>query len=118
MENTHLCPRREEIDTSIFKMSVRDTWDDRNGYLACSHCGSLHPDPFMEAASKGVRLGPTDKNYKVYVDGFGSGKFYFQHLSDEQRREFVRLLNEKKVAFSHPGRFLVLPFFIQVEKPA
>jgi hypothetical protein len=38
-------------------------------------------------------------------------KFYFQHLTDDQRRRVVELLNGKKVKFAAPGYFYVLPFF-------
>jgi hypothetical protein len=38
-------------------------------------------------------------------------KFYFQHLSPEQRVRFVELLNEGKVKVGYPGYFYNLPFF-------
>lgn len=39
-------------------------------------------------------------------------KFYFEHLSIEQRERFVKLLNEKKLALNYPGYFYALPFFV------
>lgn len=39
-------------------------------------------------------------------------KFYFQHLTKEQKQRFVALVNEKKIHFSYPGRFYVLPYFL------
>jgi len=42
------------------------------------------------------------------------GKFYFQHLSEEQQHEFIDLLNAKALTIGYPGRFYRLPFFIQV----
>lgn len=39
-------------------------------------------------------------------------KFYFQHLSEEQRHRFIQLLNEKKIQFEGGYGFYVLPFFI------
>lgn len=39
-------------------------------------------------------------------------KFYFQHLSVDQRKRFVELLNEKKLKLDVPGYFYRLPFFI------
>lgn len=39
-------------------------------------------------------------------------KFYFQHLSVEQKKRFVELLNEKKLKIGYPGHFYVSPFFI------
>lgn len=87
----------------------------------CSYCGSLNPDVFMERLEAGdVKLGPTDKSYKVYVrDGEGravggpAGKFYFQHLSEEQRSRFIELHNEGKLKLGQPGHFYVAPFFCQ-----
>lgn len=34
----------------------------------CSYCGSLSPELFFKAIEDKCELGPTDKNYKVYVD--------------------------------------------------
>lgn len=45
-------------------------------------------------------------------------KFYFQHLSDEQRRHFVELLNAKAVKIGYPGRFYRMPFFIRCAESA
>jgi hypothetical protein len=80
----------------------------------CSYCGSLSEESFFQAIEEGVKLAPTDKNYKVYVDVkvHGAGKFYFQHLSKEGRTKFVKLLNEKRVNLAAPGHFYVLPFFV------
>ena len=44
-----------------------------------------------------------------------STKFYFQHLSQDQRTLFIKLLNEDKIKFSGGFRFYVLPFFIQLK---
>ena len=41
-----------------------------------------------------------------------SAKFYFQHLSAEQRSQFVRLMNERNVKFQGGYGFYVMPFFI------
>jgi hypothetical protein len=38
-------------------------------------------------------------------------KFYFQHLSREQKIHFVELLNAKRIHLAYPGHFYVLPFF-------
>lgn len=80
-------------------------------YRSCSYCGSAHPDDFMAACREGVLLGPTDKAYKVYLN-HSDGKFYFQHLSEEQRQEFFELLTGGKLHIGSPGYFYVLPFFI------
>lgn len=74
MSDMHTCPRRGETGmddpTSPFRGAGRDLdeWDARDGYRACSYCGSLHPDDFMAYARSGrAELIPTDKSYKVYV---------------------------------------------------
>lgn len=38
-------------------------------------------------------------------------KFYFQHLSEEQKKRFIELLNAKKLKIRDPGHFYKLPFF-------
>ena len=145
----HQCPRRDEGPAGAYP--GLDTWRDRNGERSCSFCGSLHPDDFMAAVrDRRVVVGPTDKNYKVYVElaptefdiararktyadlygcdphdamvekriaqgvtgpPFGSRKFYFQHLSVEQRTEFVDLMNARTMLIGVPGHFYRLPFF-------
>lgn len=106
------CPRRSEVP-STFKLPEQDEWRDGR----CSFCGSLSPEKFFAAIEAGVELGPTDKNYKVYVD-FGahgsSGKFYFQHLDEAQKRHFVELLNAKTLTIGYPGHFDVQPFFVEM----
>jgi hypothetical protein len=77
----------------------------------------MHPDDFMKAAKGGALLGPTDKDYKVYVGPQIHEKFYFQHLSVDQRKEFVSMLNHKSLNIDFPGRFYVLPFFITTGAP-
>lgn len=106
-----ICPRRIEIP-STFKLSAADTWQDRTGKLYCAHCGSLHPLAFMRAVTNDVVLGPTDKSYKVYVGPSGGDKFYFQHLSVDDRMTFIRLLNAKVPNIGHPGHFYTRSFFI------
>lgn len=39
-------------------------------------------------------------------------KFYFQHLTQEQRQEFVELYNNKRLAIDMPGHFYRWPFFM------
>lgn len=115
MSDTHLCPRRVEV-SPVFILPEHDTWVDGR----CSYCGSMNPDAFMSGIADGtIELSPTTKNYKVYVKGPGCGsaiKFYFQHLSEEQKIEFIRLYNANEIRMS--SRFLVPPFFCAVaEKP-
>lgn len=39
-------------------------------------------------------------------------KFYFEHLSEEQRKRFINMLNNKQISLAYPGHFYNLPFFI------
>lgn len=102
------CPRRTELgDTSAFNYGDEDEWKDNH----CSWCGSLHPDEFMRRIQEGDVVTPTDKNYKAYLEAPWA-KFYFPHLSEDQRHEFVDLLNAKKINLGYPGYFYRLPFFV------
>lgn len=109
------CPQRPTSD--VFVLLPEDDDQDR-----CSYCGSLGPDVFMNRLRAGdIEVVPTDKNYKVYVKNNGgeelkSVKFYFYHLSDEQKNEFIDLLNAKKLTIGSPGYFYALPFFIGTKK--
>lgn len=113
------CPRRLEVPTNNYnKPEDTDNYDAhaaaRGVPSACSFCGSLGPNDFLNAMRTGAELGPTDKNYKVYVEHDGwHTKFYFQHLSEDQMHEFIDLYNAKPRAFKigYPGYFYVLPFF-------
>lgn len=112
------CPRRAE---TLSSSTGEDTWDLREQFHKglqarhCSWCGSLHPDDFMEMVKSGTPIGSTDKTYKVYVGDPMATKFYFPHLSIEQRKEFVDLHNDQKLVFDRGGKFYVLPFFMGYE---
>lgn len=107
-----MCPRRKEIDASVFKVPAGpDTWSEKQ---TCSYCGSLHPDEFMKRIEAGDEVGPTDKNYKAYL---GDHKFYFQHLSEDQKTRFVELLNQRAIKIGYPRHFYVLPFFVALGEP-
>ena len=69
---------------------------------SCSYCGSMDPEDFMEGVRSGAEIGPTDKSYKFYF-GNHDGKFYTQHLSEEQGWEFHRLWTAKSINFGYPG---------------
>ena len=110
----HRCPRR--YVELIAEPGLPDTWQNKGVVRTCSYCGSLHPEAFMKLATEGSELGPTDKNYKVYIKAplldVAMPKFYFQHLPYEDRRNFLDLLNTRKLNIDYPGHFYVLPFFI------
>ncbi len=110
------CPRRAETGFGdiLFYKRENDYDEARDN---CFYCGSLDPDTFMARIEGGtILLGATDKNYKVYVtndggDSLATVKFYFPHLSEEQKKRFVELMNEKKLKFEGGIGFYVLPFF-------
>ena len=85
----------------------------------CDYCGSISPEQLFQAIEDGCEIGPTDKNYKVYVEGEnapsvrGACKFYFQHLSETEQRKFIAFLNLGKIKIGYPGHFYVKPFFIK-----
>lgn len=109
------CPRRMQEMGSWERAENLDRWDERPTGLSCSFCGSLHPDRFFALVREGYEVGPTDKSYKAYVKTpTGETKFYFLHLTEEQQVEFVGLLNAKQIKIGYPGRFYVLPFFVQL----
>lgn len=109
-----VCPLSHEVGRYP-SLPEEDYYRERPGNgLCCSFCGSLNPTEFMELIKDGAEVGPTDKNYKVYVrhPSLSFGKFYFQHLSKEQKLEFIDLLNAKSLKIGMPGHFYVKPFFI------
>lgn len=114
------CPRRMEEFGPWEDTEGLDQYEHGGGLVtqarSCSFCGSLPPDDFMAMVRSGVTVDPTDKDYKAYIGPEqDKAKFYYQHLNDAQRREFVELLNGGRISLGYPGRFYVLPFFIQRE---
>lgn len=107
------CPRRNEAPYMITAPS-----NDNFNSGRCSYCGSAEPGVLLDRLNKSeVVITPTDKNYKIYMNSKDGEeverKFYFQHFNDEQKRQFVNLLNEKKIEFAEPGYFYVKPFFVE-----
>lgn len=135
-----VCGRRGEGGIASRLAPSHDEW---RADGTCSYCGSMSPDELFRVIDAGGELGPTDKNYKVYVRGEGlkqsyrdcpkdavctgpgdcthwvtrsvpESKFYFQHLDKAQRTRFIDLLNAKKLVIGYPGHFYRLPFFCKV----
>jgi hypothetical protein len=139
----HACPRMATAPPGPLRDFCYENKPDDG---TCDYCGSILPDVFMGRLEAGnVTLDPTDKTYKVYVHNDGGepfrqsyrtdddrsedqsqwvwttreqsqAKFYFQHLTENQRKRFVELLREGKLRLNYPGRFYVLPFFITMVK--
>lgn len=109
------CPLNENT-SPVFNHNTESKWreDTENNVKTCNYCGSINQDQFMQLVEEGkISLGATDKNYKVYchLENGKQLKFYFQHLSEEQRKKFVDLYNERKIKFQGSG-FYVFPFFM------
>ena len=111
----HPCPRMEEFPSPPFKRPSESEWRE-NG--TCNYCGSMSPEQVFESIEKGATVIPTDKDYKIYIEGVnfpgltGMCKFYFQHFSRENKIKFIRLVSEGSVKFPSSGGFVVLPFFM------
>lgn len=91
---------------------AEDEWRDGT----CSYCGSMRPDDLFAAIAVGAEIGPTDKNYKVYVRGGDrithggargtfEGKFYTSHLNRRDATRLRALLDEGRVKVGYPGHF-------------
>lgn len=110
------CPRRM-LDLGPWKRAegLDGYADGQYGGPHCTFCGSLHPDRFMELLREGWGLGPTDKTYKAYLKGpAGETKFYYHHLSPEQRNEFIEMYNSQSLTITYPGHLYVAPFFAKL----
>lgn len=140
MADIQTCPRRIMEMGPWDKAEGIDDWREsprRDGEVTpyCSFCGSLHPGKFLALIAQGWSVGPTDKNYKAYLhptreEGPEPGgrpgdplpqitpqiqaKFYYQHLSPTQQRQFIDLYNQRQMQISTPGYFYVLPFFMRL----
>lgn len=68
----------------------------------------------MRLVAEGVEIGPTDKDYKAYLQIDDFAKFYFQHLSIEQRLNFIEMANAGRLNIGQPGHFYVTPFFMKL----
>ena len=112
MSEKMLCPRRSEAP---FRLAGDTSDDDARPDGTCFYCGSLLADVAMAYLEQGVEIEPTDKSYKAYIKAPDRrfAKFYYQHLSTEQKLRFIELLNERKLNIAHPGHFYVPPFFIR-----
>lgn len=89
------------------------TWDwGADGARTCSHCGSLHPDDFIDIMfrytqkEEGYKFSTTTKGYKLYgnrpgVQNSGQGgiKFYTNHLPKDDT-EFLAAYDLAIIVFS------------------
>ena len=60
----------------------------------------------------------TTRELPLIADGCGQeAKFYYQHLSEAQRAEFIELVNAGRMRTGYPGYFYRLPFFCRRAEP-
>lgn len=89
----------------------------------CSFCGSLDPETLLDWMANGGTITPTDKTYKLYAsfDGQREQKFYFHHLDQAQRTQFIAMYNlrDRPFRMGYPGFFYVLPYFVgrRIQEP-
>ena len=124
------CPRRLTVGNLLDEWHIGTSfggYEDDQRFHHCSYCGSMNPDELLGYIREGWYVIPTDKSYKIYVgvplqepqivsdnysvDHKDVGKFYFQHLSIEQRTMFLELYNSKKMKLGYPGFFYTKPYF-------
>jgi len=122
MSEKHTCGYRTvqgmDADDSPFRLSGSGL-DEYRADGTCSYCGSVSQAAFLAFAEAGGEIGPTDKDYKVYLHGEDAPgkKFYFYHLDDAGKQRFIDLYNEGKLRFGVPGYLYTLPYFCQREAP-
>jgi succinate dehydrogenase flavin-adding protein (antitoxin of CptAB toxin-antitoxin module) len=104
------CPRR-----TVLERQDRDLWYLLEGKSRCSYCGSLKPSEVLARIAAGEPVTPTDKTHKVYLGAYE--RVYFQHFSEDDCKEFVRLYNlppdQGSMQIATPGYFYRLPYFMR-----
>lgn len=110
MNDNHICGYRR-VQGRQRGDDAQDSYRLEGG--GCSYCGSVSQVAFLAFVEAGGEIGPTDKDYKVYLHGDSApgGKFYFYHLDDDGKDRFIELYNEQRIKFGMPGYLYVLPFF-------
>lgn len=110
--NSFLCPRRSNVAAPFDPAPGPDYW---MGNDTCSYCGGWNAEKVLEAVRTGKTVTPTDKDYKLYVEG---KKAYFQHFTQAHRDEFRDLLNAQKITCEFPGYFYTAPYFLRLIQDA
>jgi hypothetical protein len=111
--NTFTCGRRFDMLAYRYGEIGMDRWRPDK---TCSYCGSMSNTEFLPLVRKGVKVVPTDKNYKVYLERGGgpAHKFYFQHLEQDEAAmiEFYDLWREDRIVYDFPGFFYSMPYVL------
>ncbi len=97
------CPRRAESHFGTSPAFARENDYDESDD-SCSYCGSLNPDTLMSRLeSADIRLGATDKNYKVYVENDGGASFKQTYRDCPHDKEMVGAAGNKYTTSSCEG---------------
>jgi hypothetical protein len=97
------CPRRSESYFGTSSAFARDNDYDPSDD-SCHYCGSLNPDTFMARLEAGtIKLGSTDKNYKVYVENDGGEPFKRTYRDCPQDQEMIGAAGNKYMVNSCKG---------------
>lgn len=103
------CAPRTEAEKQAFQPPFNEDprWCEDG---TCSFCGGMRPSIALKAIREGAEVTPTDKNYKIYVEGLHlpgcpANKCYLNHFSESQAVEFVLLQKSGKMKLKYPGHF-------------
>jgi len=98
----------ERLEAGTIKLS--STTKNYKTYLV-NNGGEAFKQTFRNCPRDGTCTGPDDCTHWTTREDT-QPKFYFYHLTVEQRKRFVELYNEKKIQFEQYGHFNVFPFFM------
>lgn len=142
-EKSMLCPRRAESPFKSFPENERDHWGGDGKCSYCGSISPATLFERIEKGTVRLSPTDKNYKLYVYNEGGAKfpmwhtrtcpdvmtcdratcthwtkdeqdmTKFYFQHLSREEQEKFVALFNEKKLKFTEPGGFYVMPFFMR-----
>lgn len=116
----------DEVDEMrVVSSTARETRPDGREWMTYEDAVGRHPE-LREEYEAHLRLVETTapshpwrtSTHWVQVAPRGNrreSKFYFEHLSIEQRHKFIELLNTKKLRLGEPGFFYRLPFFMTLD---
>ncbi len=97
------CPRRAESPFGSSPQFKRDNDYDPSDD-SCLYCGSLNSDTFMARLEAGdVRLGSTDKSYKVYIENAEGAKFKQTYRDCPRDKEIIGEAGNKYMVSSCAG---------------
>lgn len=106
-------------DTFMARLEVGDVLlgsTDKNYKVYVLNKGGQNFKQTYRSYSQGVSDWQPDTCTHWVTQETSRTKFYFQHLSDEQKNRFIELYNQKRIGFEGGFGFYVLPFFCRIPK--